>query len=238
MAVTSSRDVTSGYFRNHLYVLLGINVLGSLSASSAGSVVAAWPSITAAVLSYVGAVAWLYETPRVGRIALVLVSVLSLVQAWMSLSMGALTANDAAYGVARVLWWMDPVSGGLLLGSTIAAMFLGHWYLNTPTMKLGPLFRLIRLMGMAVCLRAALCGAGLVIETVYFGLPEESDLVILSLRWLAGLIGAGAIVWMTWKTLQVPNTQSATGILYVGVIVTFLGELTAQLLSSSMHLPL
>ena len=36
---------------------------------------------------------------------------------------------------------------------------------------------------------------------------------------------------MSWQTLKIPNTQSATGILYVAVITTFLGELTAQLLS-------
>jgi hypothetical protein len=36
---------------------------------------------------------------------------------------------------------------------------------------------------------------------------------------------------MTYKTLKIPNTQSATGILYVGVIGTFLGELTSLLLN-------
>jgi len=36
---------------------------------------------------------------------------------------------------------------------------------------------------------------------------------------------------LTWQTLKIPNTQSATGILYAGVIVTFIGELTSQLLA-------
>jgi hypothetical protein len=39
---------------------------------------------------------------------------------------------------------------------------------------------------------------------------------------------------MAWQTLKIPNTQSATGILYVAVIAVFLGELTAQLLSGRM----
>ena len=37
---------------------------------------------------------------------------------------------------------------------------------------------------------------------------------------------------MAWKTLKVPNTQAATGILYVAVIVTFLGELTSLLMAA------
>ena len=36
---------------------------------------------------------------------------------------------------------------------------------------------------------------------------------------------------MAQKTLKIPNTQSATGILYVAVLGAFLGELTSQLLS-------
>jgi len=43
---------------------------------------------------------------------------------------------------------------------------------------------------------------------------------------------------MAWQTLKIPNTQSATGILYVGVMTTFLGELTAQLLSQDAAFPL
>ena len=35
MAVTSPRKVTSGYYRNHLYVLLGLNVLAVLVAVAA-----------------------------------------------------------------------------------------------------------------------------------------------------------------------------------------------------------
>ena len=42
---------------------------------------------------------------------------------------------------------------------------------------------------------------------------------------------------MTWKTLAIPNTQSATGILYVGIIAAFLGELTSQLRSAGTVFP-
>ena len=45
------------------------------------------------------------------------------------------------------------------------------------------------------------------------------------------------LTFMAWHTLKIPNTQSATGILYAAVIGTFLGELTALLLNASGKIP-
>jgi hypothetical protein len=61
---------------------------------------------------------------------------------------------------------------------------------------------------------------------------ETGRMALLALRWLAGIAGTLLLIWMTWQTLKIPNTQAATGMLYVAVITTFLGELTAQLLSA------
>ena len=88
MALTSSRQVTSGYFRNHLYVLLGFNVLATLAAVSQPVQLLLWPPLAAAVLSYFGAVAWLYEQPRAGKSLLWAVAGCTLV--------GALSANPHA----------------------------------------------------------------------------------------------------------------------------------------------
>jgi hypothetical protein len=62
--------------------------------------------------------------------------------------------------------------------------------------------------------------------------------MFLALRWLAGIAIPLLLAWMTWKTLDIPNTQSATGILYVAVITIFTGELAAQLLSTGTTYPL
>jgi hypothetical protein len=117
----------------------------------------------------------------------------------------------------------------------MAAMFLGHWYLNTPTMELAPLERLVLLMGAAVIARAVVCGSGLVMQIEHVGGPQPA---FITLRWLSGLAGTLALCVMTWKMLKIPNTQSATGILYVAVIAVFLGELTSQLLSARAEFPL
>jgi len=43
---------------------------------------------------------------------------------------------------------------------------------------------------------------------------------------------------MVWRILRYRNTQAATGVLFVGVIVTFIGELSATLVSRELHVPL
>ena len=120
----------------------------------------------------------------------------------------------------------------------MAAMLLGHWYLNTPGMQLAPLRRLVLLIVVATVLRIAVSGTGVWLELRHASEPETATLLFLALRWLAGLVAPLLLAYMTWKTLDIPNTQSATGILYVVVIVTFVGELTAQLISTESLYPL
>lgn len=267
MAITSSRQVTSGYFRNHLYVTLGLTTLAAMV--SYGAVAAAfWYAVGAAAASYVGSVSWLYERPAAGKVALLLV--LGLSYAGMERELAsrigsereqagfakkyfvidnpeAITAANAD-AVAAKAYWMGigakglslaaPVSSGLLLGATMAAMLLGHWYLNTPTMELKPLQRLILLVGIAVVLQATVCGLGMWCELQYVSRLAPKWILFLVLRWSFGLIGVAALAWMAWQTLKIPNTQSATGILYVAVIGTFVGETMSLLLSAGSMYPL
>jgi hypothetical protein len=65
-----------------------------------------------------------------------------------------------------------------------------------------------------------------------------SFVLFLVLRWTSGLLGALGLVVLAWQTLKIPNTQSATGILYVAVVFVFLGELTSQLLCAGSAFPL
>lgn len=233
MGLTSARQVPSGYFRVHLYVLMGLNAVAVLACwqRDGGRRIAV--PIIAAIASYIGSALWLYELPKPGKIALWVVAVLSIVGAWLSQS-----HTIAGYSVADVLWALDPVSGGLLLGSTMAAMLLGHWYLNTPSMQLEPLRKLILLMGLAVILRGLVCGIGLVLAANSTAGIGGDQVWFLLLRWLSGIFGTLGVTIMAWETLKIPNTQSATGILYVGVITTFIGELTSQLLSDQALFPL
>jgi hypothetical protein len=130
------------------------------------------------------------------------------------------------------------ITSGMLLGITTTSMLLGHWYLNAPGMELAPLRRLLNAAMMCVGLQALVCGTGLVAESKLQSDMPFSWLLFVVLRWSFGLFGVLLLVWMARETLKIPNTQSATGILYVAVIGVFVGELAAALLSSESMFPL
>jgi len=239
ISITPSRLVPSGFYRVHLYVLLGLNVLAALVAAGAREQFDLWPPVAGALLSYAGAVAWLYEKSKAGTVLLVAVTVLALIGAWLAPAVNTSHVSNTDSDIAAVaLAWLDAPTAGLLLGASMAAMLLGHWYLNTPTMDLVPLRRLVILLAAAAVLRGLVCAIGLGLETATEGVPPVEQVLFLSLRWLAGIFGILGLAWMTWQTLKIPNTQSATGILYVSVIGTFVGELTSQLLSAQAGYPL
>jgi hypothetical protein len=242
MAATPSRCVTSGFFRVHLWVLMGLQTLAALSlysGPSASSSVAAvhrsgfWLAVCAAVTCYLGAVVWMYEQRQLGKTAITAVTVLALAASCWPVFM---------LDIKPVIFQLiDRTTSGLLLGLVTTSMLLGHWYLNTPTMKLEPLKRLIILLAAAIGLRAAVCLPETWLQATadlpFQGMPQQTWIVFVLLRWLSGLIGVLGLTFLTWQTLKIPNTQSATGILYAGVVLAFIGELTSLLLSARSAYP-
>jgi hypothetical protein len=237
MAVTPSRLVTSGYYRVHLWVLMGLNTLATLALISNREYVH-WVAVLTLAIglaggSYIGAIVWLYERSDFGTTLLYGIAIASLVAATL-----AMPWDPSATEMGYTLGILDLASGGWLLGVTMAAMLLGHWYLNTPTMELVPLKRLVILMALAIVLRTVVSALGLGMNWTS-GKPFEVELwIFIALRWLSGILGTAMMALMTWNVLKIPNTQSATGILYAGVIVSFIGELCSQLLSVNRLYPL
>lgn len=248
MALLPARWVTSGFFRVHLWVLMGVQTFAALALWSLSSEDARYQqvmnwqvaaAVVAAVVSYVGAVIWMYEASTLGKIALAIVAAAAFVAAIASTAFapswvpGRMSANLRA---------VEIISGGLVAGLITAAMLLGHWYLNTPTMRLDPLKRLLQLLLAAIAIRIVIgaIGAWLMANRLS-NLAEgitTAWVLFMSLRWIAGLILPLVLTYLTWQTLKIPNTQSATGILYAGVILVFIGELCAQMLSVSAPFPL
>ncbi len=242
MGLTPSRDVTSGFYRVHLWVLMGLQTLAALVLYSSvpgktnEAAIRQWQfgaALAAAATCYIGATIWMYERRTAGKIAVWLVAALALAGCILPLS---LTAKPVAWQAA------DRITSGVLLGLITTAMLLGHWYLNTPTMKLAPLRRLIVLLAVAVLVRAIISGSGTWLEMTHHATRQGSALhtwlVFVGLRWLAGIVGVLGLTWLTWQTLKIPNTQSATGILYAAVVLALIGELVSQLLSAEAMYPL
>jgi hypothetical protein len=242
MGVTPSRYVTSGFYRVHLWVLMGVNTFSGLAIFTRQELVAQGPfswqllfgiTVGLAVLCYIGSVLWLYEKAEAGGLVLFVVAVTALVGAGMVTPWSESTSSTGI-----ILAFLDLTSSGILLGVTLSAMFLGHWYLNTPTMELLPLKRLVIFMVIAILVRTVVSATGLVLQASSPTPLETVFWIFVSFRWLSGLLGTFMLALMSWYTLKVPNTQSATGILYAGVILTFLGELTSQLLSVDTLYPI
>ncbi len=221
LAATPASRVPAGFYRVNLLVVLG---LASVAAFLARAEV---PGLTwvlaaaAAVTAWLGSVVWLGERVRAGLACCGLCAAL--------LGAATVLVQDRS-GVAAA---GEALVSGLVVGLTVHAMLLGHWYLNAPGMRVDALRRMIdvALLAWGVQLAASLAG---VVAAGGWGVAGDATTgALLSLRWLAGLAGLPVLLIMSRKTLDIPNTQSATGILYVACLAAILGELTAQLLRAA-----
>jgi hypothetical protein len=181
--------------------------------------------IAAMAVAFLGSVSFSLENAPGGM-------VLALIDA------GLLTASLVLLGLGVAPKDLGPVAlagdvtSALFLGATISAMLMGHMYLIAPTMSLSPLFRLLGVAGAALLLRVVADGLALWHWTGgnSFGNVGNDVLLELPVRWLVGFVGPLVLGAMAWQTARIRSTQSATGILYVVVILCFLGELTGLLL--------
>lgn len=221
LAVTPATLVPAGFFRVNLLVVLG---LASVAAFLARAEVPgpAWALAAAAGLTaWIGSIAWFGERTRAGMLlcriaAAALAAAVVLVQ----------QRPDASAAMIALV-------SGLVVGLTVHAMLLGHWYLNAPGMSVAALRRMIDWALAAWGVQLALSLATLVIDTAPAQPVGDTVTALVWLRWLAGLIGLPVLLVMSRKTLDIPNTQSATGILYVACLAAILGELTSQLLHAT-----
>ena len=215
LVATPQALVPGGFYRVNLLVVMGLATFAALVASTAAPG-PTWVLAVAAAAAWLGSIAWYGERRRAGLAFCV--ACMAALAAAMALLAGGPWPTAAA------------LVSGLVTGLTVHAMLLGHWYLNAPGMRVDALRRMIDL-ALAAWVAQAVIAAG--------GLPswrppaDAAAAALFALRWLAGLVGLPVLLVMARKTLDIPNTQSATGILYVACLAAILGELTAQLLASA-----
>jgi hypothetical protein len=81
------------------------------------------------------------------------------------------------------------------------------------------------------CLLALPAGLEMIQSAAASQGPDRATLALIALRWIGGLAGLPVLLVMSRQTLAIPNTQSATGILYVACLAAITGDLAAQLLA-------
>jgi len=162
-----------------------------------------------------------------------------------------LAANALLVSVVGLPTWVTvasvvyQISGAAFIGSVIFGMTLGHWYLIVPTLPIGPLRKLTLLMIITTGVRTVLLIAVLVlggssqVPEIAATIDSFSRLAGLFFwaRTLFGIIGPIVICYMTWETVKLNATQSATGLLYVATILVLIGETMSLYLYHSTHLP-
>lgn len=222
-----AEQVNPRFFRTHFLTALGLAAVASVLLA-AGATPALWAALGASMLAcFAGSVVWSLEGAPASRL-LNLLAVLFLG--------GALVLAPAGSGSDPGWTWRlaDEMTGAALLGTALTAMLLGHSYLIAPTMSIQPLIRQLAGLACALGLRMLVVGVGLWSWTPGHSLTTLTEVTLwLPVRWLLGFVGPLALTWMAWQTARIRSTQSATGILYVVVILCLLGELTGQVMRAT-----
>jgi hypothetical protein len=220
-------SVPSPFFRIMLLVILGLAALFALTSPAA-----LWWGVAMGTAAFAGSVFWLLERRTAGTFAIGAIFAISLV----ALLFGAKGSMLFADGKAKT--WLAAASAfasATTLGGAFTGMLLGHRYLTAPGMPLAPLMQVNACLGMASILRFVV--STLCLAWAFGTITQSLFWIWLALRWLAGILGPMAVCVMVHRILRYRNTQAATGVLFVGVILTFIGELTADLLQRALGSP-
>ena len=227
----SAAQVNPRFFRVHFLTALGLTAAGWFFAREDAGLAMHLALLAALLLCFFGSIVWHVEGAPLGRFAIY--------AATCALAAGLVLAGTMVRGSAASDsgdGWLiaDDFASTAVLGSATTAMLMGHSYLIAPAMSLTPLLTLLGALGVSLAVRIAFAAAGLWqwTELNTWANLESELLLWLSVRWLIGFVGPLVLGWMAWETTRIRSTQSATGILYVVVILCFLGELTSQLLLS------
>lgn len=126
-------------------------------------------------------------------------------------SIAALGAEAPIFGLA--------VAG--LLGAVTNAMLLGHWHLNQPRLGTEPIKRLVYALWASIALFAAACVALLV--------TGEGVSLLGAGTALAFAVFAGVLTAMVTHLVRTRSIMSATGILYLEILLCFVAAFTGSL---------
>lgn len=132
------------------------------------------------------------------------------------------------------------ITSALMLGAVLGTMITGHWYLVNHKLTLRPLqITTWVFIGIAI-LRTLLVFTTVFIIAYSSPTPLAATAKGLLDFSMSGVlfwarVGFGLAVpllfgWMIWSSVQVKNTQSATGILYATIVLVLVGEAFAKYL--------
>src|SRR5712691_5915187 len=230
--------VNPRFYRAHFLIVLGLAAVATLFLWQSATVELRGVLCAGIMLAFLGSLVWSLEGAPGGRWLFVLtVAALIAALALVEWTVPPSVPTDRSLTRTTHPAWLfvGDLTSAALLGTATTAMLMGHSYLIAPAMSLTPLLRLLSAFLVALLVRLVVAGIGLWSWTAGHSLVnlEDETVLWLPVRWGLGFVGPLVFGWMAWQTARIRSTQSATGILYVVVILCFLGELTSQLLLGS-----
>ena len=153
--------------------------------------------------------------------------------------MAVTSSVESAGGLA--LAGLTALATGTVTGSVGLAMVLGHWYLTIPNLQVSHLVRLNRVTVVSMGLSLVCLGVSCLVWRSSLSaheLFEATGLFYLGTRVVVGLLLPLLFAWMVSGSLDVPNTRSATGILYASTVLVMIGTAVSVSLQESYGVPL
>ncbi len=155
--------------------------------------------------------------------------------------------KPAAFGfVAASLYALTAIGSSLVLGLVSGGMLFGHWYLIDPNLPVDYLRSFVRLLGGALLADLALLALTVAILALAGG-PAGADAIrtlwdshlgLLATRMALGPVATLVLAWMCWQTLRIPQTMAATGLLYIAVMSSLVGEMLGRFILFRTAVPL
>lgn len=136
-----------------------------------------------------------------------------------------LVAIATAIAGLAVLGLHGPAYGyavAALLGAVTNAMLLGHWHLNQPRLGTQPIARLVRMLWGAI-VAFVLASVALLV----FG-PDDV-LLFAAATGIGFAIFSGVLTAMVQHLVKTRSIMSATGILYLEILLIFVASFTGSL---------
>jgi hypothetical protein len=235
------------FFRTHFLTVLGLSALALFTSWTTSTeeqllqrgldtfMISRRAGLTIGVVAaLIGAIVWNYERSVAGWASLI-ACVFALAAALAVTDGQEERLQLTSFGTSPLPFAamiLNDLSSAAVLGFAITSMLVGHSYLIWPGLSIKPLMWQTASLGIALTLRSMIAGVALWFWSAGHDITNLNDESVLWLpvRWLIGLMGPAVFGFMAYRTARIKSTQSATGILYVVVILVFLGELTSLLL--------
>jgi hypothetical protein len=137
------------------------------------------------------------------------------------LVVGALAALGSVVLLARVSALGVVLAGALLLGAVTNAMLLGHWHLNQPKLPTDPLRWLVRALWAGLAVFVAVVGL------MAYG--SSGARLTGGVTAVAFAVFTGVLTGMVTSLVKSRSIMSATGILYLEILLCFVAVFTGVL---------